>query len=76
MSDQPGLAEGTEPPTPQAPTIPPTGGGSSAAGARPVFLPNDVDPTVFDEAFLRQLERLLLLMRSPVRGGPSRRARL
>ena len=36
---------------------------------KPVFLPNDVDPTVFDEAFLRQLERLLLLMRSPVRGG-------
>jgi len=26
-------------------------------------------PTVFDEAFLRQLERLLLLMKSPVRGG-------
>ena len=37
--------------------------------ARPVFLPSEVDPTVFDEAFLRQLERLLLLMRSPVRGG-------
>jgi uncharacterized protein (DUF58 family) len=34
-----------------------------------VFLPNEVDPTVFDEGFLRQLERLLLLMRSPVRGG-------
>ena len=39
------------------------------AGTRPVFLPSEVDPTVFDEAFLRQLERLLLLMRSPVRGG-------
>jgi len=38
-------------------------------GGRPVFLPSEVDPTVFDEAFLRQLERLLLLMRSPVRGG-------
>jgi uncharacterized protein (DUF58 family) len=37
--------------------------------ARPAFLPSDVDPTVFDEAFLRQLERLLLLMRNPVRGG-------
>jgi uncharacterized protein (DUF58 family) len=40
--------------------------------ARPekkVFLPSDVDPTVFDEAFLRQLERLVLLMKSPVRGG-------
>ncbi len=41
----------------------------AAAGTRPAFLPNEVDPTVFDEAFLRQLERLLLLMRSPVRGG-------
>ncbi|MGZ8513495.1 MAG: DUF58 domain-containing protein [Candidatus Limnocylindrales bacterium] len=36
---------------------------------RPAFLPSDVDSTVFDEAFLRQLERLLVLMRSPVRGG-------
>ncbi len=39
------------------------------AGTRPSFLPSEVDPTVFDEAFLRQLERLLLIMRSPVRGG-------
>ena len=38
-------------------------------GTRPAFLPTEVDPTVFDEGFLRQLERLLLLMRSPVRGG-------
>ena len=38
-------------------------------GERPVFLPTDIDPTVFDEAFLRQLERLLLLLRAPVRGG-------
>src|SRR5690242_617347 len=38
-------------------------------GRRPALLPNEVDPTVFDEAFLRQLERLLLLLRSPVRGG-------
>ena len=37
--------------------------------ARPVFLPAELDPTVFDEAFLRQLERLLLLVRAPVRGG-------
>ena len=36
---------------------------------RQAFLPTDVDPTVFDETFLRQLERLLVLMRSPVRGG-------
>ncbi len=41
----------------------------SASAERKVFLPTDVDPTVFDEAFLRQLERLLLLMKSPVRGG-------
>jgi uncharacterized protein (DUF58 family) len=34
-----------------------------------MFLPNELDPTVFDEAFLRQLERLLLLLKSPVRGG-------
>jgi len=40
-----------------------------AAGTRQAFLPSDIDPTVFDEAFLRQLERLLLLMRAPVRGG-------
>ncbi len=39
------------------------------ARERQAFLPSEVDPTVFDEAFLRQLERLLLLMRSPVRGG-------
>src|SRR5262245_17147059 len=38
-------------------------------GTRPAFLPSAAGPTVFDEAFLRQLERLLLLMRSPVRGG-------
>jgi uncharacterized protein (DUF58 family) len=43
---------------------------AAARGAgRKVFLPNTVDPTVFDEGFLRQLERLLLLMKSPVRGG-------
>jgi uncharacterized protein (DUF58 family) len=47
------------------------GGAEPAAGARgrPAFLPGELDSTVFDEAFLRQLERLLLLMRSPVRGG-------
>ncbi|HEY6013573.1 MAG TPA: DUF58 domain-containing protein, partial [Candidatus Limnocylindrales bacterium] len=39
------------------------------ARERQAFLPSDVDPTVFDETFLRQLERLLVLMRSPVRGG-------
>jgi uncharacterized protein (DUF58 family) len=46
---------------------------ASLAGARPTgvkaFLPNALDPTVFDEAFLRQLERLGVLMKQPVRGG-------
>ena len=51
--------------TPQR-AAPPNG---PVAGTRQAFLPSEVDPTVFDEAFLRQLERLLLLMRSPVRGG-------
>lgn len=32
-------------------------------------LPSAVDPTVFDEAFLRQLERLALMTRRAVRGG-------
>jgi uncharacterized protein (DUF58 family) len=45
----------------------------SPAPARPAgvraFLPNDLDPTVFDEGFLRQLERLGVLMKQPVRGG-------
>jgi uncharacterized protein (DUF58 family) len=50
----------TEPGTAPIPTDQPS---------RPVFLPNTLDPTVFDEAFLRQLERLLLMMKSPVRGG-------
>ncbi len=36
---------------------------------RPALLPSDIDPTVFDESFLRQLERLQVLMRAPVRGG-------
>jgi uncharacterized protein (DUF58 family) len=43
--------------------------GRMTAPARPAFLPSEVDPTVFDEAFLRQLERLLLLLKAPVRGG-------
>ena len=43
--------------------------GSAERGTRPAFLPDELDSTVFDEAFLRQLERLLLIMRAPVRGG-------
>ena len=62
MTERTGLETGAAQPTPPA-------GPVAAAGTRPAFLPNEVDPTVFDEAFLRQLERLLLLMRSPVRGG-------
>jgi uncharacterized protein (DUF58 family) len=38
-------------------------------GGHPAFLPSDVDPTVFDEDFLRRLERLAVLVRRPVRGG-------
>src|SRR5512134_2715209 len=38
-------------------------------GTRPAFLPSELDPTVFDEAFLRQLDRLKVLMKQPVRGG-------
>jgi uncharacterized protein (DUF58 family) len=37
--------------------------------AKPAFLPSEIDPTVFDEGFLRQLERLQLIMKAPVRGG-------
>lgn len=44
-------------------------GTPARATAKPAFLPNELDPTVFDEGFLRQLERLLLLLRAPVRGG-------
>jgi uncharacterized protein (DUF58 family) len=62
MTERTGLEIGAAQPAPPA-------GPVAAAGTRPAFLPNEVDPTVFDEAFLRQLERLLLLMRSPVRGG-------
>jgi uncharacterized protein (DUF58 family) len=54
-----------EPPS-QPPTAAPAPAAPRGSGA---FLPNDLDPTVFDEAFLRQLERLGLLMKQPVRGG-------
>jgi uncharacterized protein (DUF58 family) len=48
--------------------VPPEEPSPRPAGVKP-FLPNDLDPTVFDEGFLRQLERLALLMKQPVRGG-------
>jgi uncharacterized protein (DUF58 family) len=47
----------------------PPAGSPGPVRERPAFLPSDVDPTVFDESFLRQLERLKVLMRAPVRGG-------
>jgi uncharacterized protein (DUF58 family) len=54
-----------EPSAERAPDAPaPAKGGGTTA-----FLPNALDPTVFDEAFLRQLERLGVLMKQPVRGG-------
>ena len=57
MTD-PVLAPDSAPPTSLGPRAP-----------KPAFLPSDIDPTVFDEGFLRQLERLLLIMKRPVRGG-------
>jgi len=63
----PGPAPAATPGGPRSPTTP--AGSIKGPDGRPVFLPSDVDPTVFDEAFLRQLERLLLLMHAPVRGG-------
>ncbi len=49
-----------------APEVPPRPGPSAGTGA---YLPSDLDPTVFDEGFLRQLQRLGVLMKQPVRGG-------
>ena len=67
----------TPPPDPGADRVSEAAPGSAAAAreapAKPIgvraFLPNDLDPTVFDEGFLRQLERLGVLMKQPVRGG-------
>ncbi len=60
--------------TPDEAVAPPTRPTADAVTpARPggvkAFLPNELDPTVFDEGFLRQLERLGVLMKQPVRGG-------
>jgi uncharacterized protein (DUF58 family) len=47
-----------------------TGAGEEKGrSTRRELLPSTVDPTVFDEAFLRQLERLVLVTRTAVRGG-------
>lgn len=43
--------------------------GDAQGPGRPDQLPSTIDPTVFDEAFLRQLERLALATRRAVRGG-------
>ena len=43
--------------------------GTVSGARRADLLPSSVDPTVFDEAFLRQLERLQLVTRAAVRGG-------
>jgi uncharacterized protein (DUF58 family) len=51
------------------PTTSPSAVPWPTAPRRPDLLPSELDPTVFDEAFLRQLERLKLLLRQPVRGG-------
>ncbi|MET0772210.1 MAG: DUF58 domain-containing protein [Candidatus Limnocylindrales bacterium] len=45
------------------------GPGTGPTSGRPEPLPSAIDPTVFDEAFLRQLERLALATRRAVRGG-------
>ena len=58
-----------DPVAPASGSLKAAGASRPIAGQRQVFLPSEVDPTVFDEGFLRQLERLLVLMRSPVRGG-------
>jgi uncharacterized protein (DUF58 family) len=57
----------TQAPGPGAPG--PSSATAPKPGGRQAFLPSEIDPTVFDEGFLRQLERLQLLMRQPARGG-------
>jgi uncharacterized protein (DUF58 family) len=69
MAIEPGTGKG---PSPDRGSSRPAGAsppGRVAVRERPAFLPSDVDPTVFDEAFLRQLERLKVLMKQPARGG-------
>ena len=60
----------TPPPEPTATAPTPPGATPARGGARPgtgALLPSDIDPTVFDEGFLRQLQRLGLLMKQPAR---------
>jgi uncharacterized protein (DUF58 family) len=64
------MTEATNPSTTAVPASPEgTPGTAPKIGGRQAFLPSEIDPTVFDETFLRQLERLQLLMRQPARGG-------
>ena len=58
----------TPPTEPSAERTPDAPAPAKGAGTK-AFLPNALDPTVFDEGFLRQLERLGVLMKQPVRGG-------
>ncbi len=58
-----------EPTGPSAPPDVPVAARPARSRGRAELLPSDIDPTVFDEGFLRQLERLQVLMRAPVRGG-------
>ena len=51
------------------PQTPPANAPAATGGGKPAFLPEPLDPTVFDEGFLRQLDRLKVLMKQPVRGG-------
>jgi len=57
------------PPTEPSAERTPDGRAPGKPGGTKAFLPNELDPTVFDEGFLRQLERLGVLMKAPVRGG-------
>lgn len=72
MTDQAGATPPARPADagspPAAPRAAPSERSAPSSGS-PTFLPSDVDPTVFDEGFLRQLERLKVLMNAPVRGG-------
>jgi uncharacterized protein (DUF58 family) len=52
-----------------AATAPPGQAPAATPSRRPELLPSAIDPTVFDEAFLRQLERLMLVSRTAVAGG-------
>ena len=57
------------PPPARATSRPSRRAGARAGRRAGRSCPNDLDPTVFDEGFLRQLERLGVLMKQPVRGG-------